>query len=86
MVMLMFTINLKSGIAVNGLFAIRGEPSTGMIKGEYMLERKGDLISLKLSPSKGWQPYEKKLAVKLIYLLNGTFTNWPKNIQMASNN
>jgi len=71
-------INLKSGIAINGLFAIRGEPSTGIIKGEYELERKDDLIRLQLSPSKGWQPNEKKLAVKLIYFLGAVFKNWPK--------
>jgi hypothetical protein len=71
-------INMKSGIAVNGIFAIQGEPSTGIIKGEYKLERKGDLISIELSPNKGWQPNEKKLAVKLIYFLGAVFKNWPK--------
>lgn len=71
-------LGLKDGVGVNGRFTISADPTVGQVTGEYQIARQGDRLELRLIPSGGWQPNERKWSVRFIYRVASVFTQWPK--------
>ncbi|MFW6287262.1 MAG: hypothetical protein ACOC2J_00755 [bacterium] len=68
---------LKDNISLQGEFIISAHKSIGTIKGVYKIIRKQNKVFLSIVPDKGWIPKEKKLSMKLFYLLAPFFKKWP---------
>jgi hypothetical protein len=69
---------LKDGANVSGKFTLTGHLSTGKITGEYYVSKAGELIRIRLAPTGGWQPNEKKWSLRFLYFVAKIFKNWPK--------
>lgn len=59
---------LKDNIRLEGKFTIDIDETTGVIGGEYFIHQKGEIVEMKLQPTKGWQPIPGKSWVKKHYL------------------
>ncbi len=62
-----------------GRFTIDCGPRAGRLTGTYALARRKDSVDLRVHPCGGWQPREKKLLVKALYLVAPMFRTWPKS-------
>lgn len=71
-------LSLADGAEVNGHFLISADPAVGQVTGDYEITRQGDQLTLRLLPSGGWQPNERKWSVRFIYRVARDFTEWPK--------
>lgn len=78
-------VNLADGASEGGAFTISSHVSTGMIDGEYTIERNGNSIRMVAIPSGGWSPNEKKLSVRFMYRTVDMFRNWPKTYRWEAN-
>lgn len=68
---------LRDGARAEGRFLVRGHSSTGVVSGDYRLERAGSEVRMEIHPSGGWTPAERKWSVRLMYRLVRTFREWP---------
>jgi hypothetical protein len=66
---------------VGGRFVAAGDPTAGKVEGVYAVARRGREVSLRLHPSGGWIPNERRLSVRLVYALVGLFRRWPKTYE-----
>jgi len=69
---------IKDGADVSGKFTLTGHPSTGKITGEYKVSKYDGNIQIRLAPTGGWQPNEKKWSLRFLYTVAKIFKNWPK--------
>jgi len=60
-----------------GEFEIEGDLSAGKIRGEYDVKRRGDRLTLRMTPSFGWIPKADKLSLKFLYIAVKMFKKWP---------
>lgn len=70
--------DLRPGAEVSGGFTIDADPRVGSVTGGYRVQREGDAVWVRLVPSGGWRPNERRLSVRLIYLVAPVFRRWPK--------
>ncbi len=68
----------------SGDFLIKGDPTLGEIKGNYMVTRIDDILKINLVPSGGWIPKKERLGIRLLYNVVGLFRNWPKTYQWTA--
>lgn len=68
---------LKDGLELEGEFEISAEKSIGIIKGVYIINTQENKISISMCPSEGWKANEKKISLKILYLLGPFFKKWP---------
>jgi len=73
--------SLENDIKLKGIFTIEAHPSTGYIKGEYILEKKDNHIALKMIPSKGWKPRHAKFSLFILYSVAKIFKKWPSTYE-----
>ncbi|RPA68001.1 hypothetical protein EF405_13740 [Cyclobacteriaceae bacterium YHN15] len=69
---------LKEGVDVEGTFEIHAHISTGKITGKYWVKKNQEKVNILLQPIGGWQPNEKKMAIRLLYAVAKIFKHWPK--------
>ncbi|MFW6030649.1 MAG: hypothetical protein ACOCRO_10440 [Halanaerobiales bacterium] len=69
-------ICLRDNIQLEGRFTISSDESFGSISGDYTIKR-NNKIHISMCPTKGWKPHEKKLSMKLFYILAPLFKKWP---------
>jgi hypothetical protein len=72
---------LREGASAAGAFVARGDPAAGRVEGVFAVERRGNEVRLRLHPSGGWLPNERRLSVRLVYALVGLFKRWPKTYE-----
>lgn len=77
-------VSLAAGAQANGRFAISADPTVGAVTGEYLIERQGNRVQMRMIPNGGWQPNEEKWTVRLIYRMASDFTNWPKTYRWTA--
>ncbi|MBN2665283.1 MAG: hypothetical protein JXR67_02145 [Bacteroidales bacterium] len=70
---------LNDKIHLDGYFTITTDNTTGTLTGEYYLEKHGLEILMKLHPSRGWQPNEKRWILKILFMAVKVFKDWPKS-------
>lgn len=70
---------LRDHLIVDGAFAITTDKSPGTIRGEFLVKRNGNEIEMRLHPTKGWEPNEKRWILKLLFLTVKVFKKWPKS-------
>jgi len=70
---------LKEDFSSDGNFTITTDKTPGTLSGVYFLKRLGDEISIKIHPKYGWQPNERRLILKFLFLFIKVFKQWPKS-------
>ena len=70
--------DLLPGAELLGRFTIDSDPRVGSVTGDYRLQREDDAVRVRLVPSGGWRPNERRWSVRLIYLVAPVFRRWPK--------
>ncbi|MDX9948377.1 MAG: hypothetical protein RBS38_13525 [Bacteroidales bacterium] len=70
---------LNDKIHLNGNFIISTDSSSGTLTGDYILEKQGLDILMRLHASGGWQPNEKRWILKILFLAVKVFKDWPKS-------
>jgi hypothetical protein len=65
---------------VDGHFTIRGEAGSGVVSGDYRVERAGRFVDLTIRPGR-WQPDVDRWSVKLIFGLVPLFKKWPSTYE-----
>ncbi len=71
-------LDLRPGADIAGRFTIASDPRVGRVRGEYRVEREGDRVRVRVVPSGGWTPNERRWSVRFIYLVAPVFRRWPK--------
>ncbi len=69
---------LRDGVEIAGRFIIKCPRKAGRISGTYALTCRKQTVNLRVHPSGGWQPNEKKLLMKALYLIAPMFRTWPR--------
>ncbi|PDW02263.1 hypothetical protein [Candidatus Viridilinea mediisalina] len=72
---------MADGASAHGGFQINADPMLGTLRGEYWIERRGNQVVLRATPSGGWEPNEAKWSANLIYRLAPIFSEWPRSYQ-----
>lgn len=70
---------LREGQRINGAFMITTDGSAGSINGEYHVKSRGNGVEMSIHPNKGWIPNEKRLILKLLFMIVKVFKEWPKS-------
>ena len=70
--------DLRPGAELSGRFTIDSDPRVGRVTGDYRVQREGDAVQVRLVPSGGWHPNERRWSVRFIYLVAPVFRRWPK--------
>lgn len=65
----------------SGSFSIAGHPSVGIVAGVYSIGRAKNELSIKLIPSKGWQPKATKFSTWFLFSVAKIFKKWPTTYQ-----
>lgn len=76
---------LRDGLIMNGVFAITTDGSAGSIQGEYHVKSRENETEMSIHPDKGWIPNEKRLILKLMFMIVKVFKDWPKSYQWHAN-
>ncbi len=76
---------LMVGAEVSGIFEIAGDPTTGLIRGEYSVQNRNGEINIELIPSGGWLPNEPKLTLRFLYRMVPMFKEWPTTYRWTAN-
>jgi hypothetical protein len=64
-----------------GRFVISGHESVGTVSGEYSIQSDGELVSIRLVPSKGWKPKATKFSTRFLFTVARVFRKWPTTYQ-----
>ena len=70
---------LREEIAIDGNFSIITDNTSGYIGGRYRVRRQGNEIDFEINPSEGWVPNERRLMLKVLFLVVKIFKEWPKS-------
>ncbi len=70
---------LRDGLETNGDFVITTDGTAGSVRGVYHVRRRGNDVEMSIHPDKGWVPGEKRLILKLLFLVVKVFKEWPKS-------
>lgn len=76
---------LGEGAEVRGRFVVAADESSGTVGGGYEIHRGGRQTTIRIRPSEGWLPNERKRAVRFIYRVAPVFRNWPKTYVWTAN-
>jgi len=76
---------LRDSLIIDGVFAITTNGSAGSIRGEYHVRNQGNETEMSIHPDKGWIPNEKRLFLKLLFLIVKVFKDWPKSYLWNAN-
>jgi hypothetical protein len=77
-------LSLRDGVELTGGFSITAGDAAGKVSGLYAIERQTEEIRLRVTPSGGWQPNERKWSVRFMYRMVPTFTHWPKTYEWTA--
>jgi hypothetical protein len=72
---------LRDGLKITGEFIITTDGAAGSIRGEYNARRHGNETEMSLHPNRGWIPGEKRLILKLLFMIVKVFKDWPKSYE-----
>ena len=64
-----------------GDFIITTDGAAGSVSGEYKTGRRGNEIEMNLHPNKGWISNEKRLILRLLFMIVKVFNDWPKSYE-----
>lgn len=53
-------LSLKNGVKIEGRFSTSVDNTTGILAGDYLIEKNNGEVTLSLAPKKGWQPMPGK--------------------------
>ena len=67
-----------------GKFEIEGDPSAGLIAGDYFVEQKDGTATITMIPAHGWQPRPTKFSLRFLYTVAGVFKKWPRTYQWTA--
>ena len=70
-------LDLAPGAAREGRFTITSDPRIGRVAGTYAARREGDTVSVRMVPTEGWRPLERRWSVLLMVRVNAAFRSWP---------
>jgi D-alanyl-D-alanine carboxypeptidase len=70
---------LRDDLNIKGAFAITTDGSAGSIRGQYQVKSRGHVTEMSIHPNKGWIPNEKRLILKLMFMIVKVFKEWPKS-------
>ncbi len=76
--------DIENNSIFNGVFTIEYHPSTGKIKGVYIIEKINDEISVLIIPSKGWRPKHTKFSLRFLYTVAKVFKKWPSTYEWTA--
>jgi hypothetical protein len=68
---------LRDGASVAGSLVISADSGIGQVSGDYEIERTGDRTLMRLHPSGGWQPAERRWTLRFLYRVASIFREWP---------
>jgi hypothetical protein len=68
---------LDNKVHFEGHFTISTDSSTGKIRGIYSVDKNETVTDLRFTPDKGWIPYEKRLILKIMFMIVRVFKEWP---------
>jgi hypothetical protein len=71
-------LDLRSGAECSGRFTIESDPRVGRVRGDYRVQREDDRVRVRVVPSGGWTPNERRWSVRFIYAVAPVFRRWPK--------
>ncbi len=71
-------LDLRPGADLAGRFVLESDPRVGRVRGEYRVEREADRVRVRVVPSGGWTPSERRWSVRFIYAVAPVFRRWPK--------
>ncbi len=71
-------LDLRSSAECSGRFSIESDPRVGRVRGEYRVQRGDDRVRVRVVPSGGWTPNERRWSVRLMYAVAAVFRRWPK--------
>jgi hypothetical protein len=69
---------LAEEVSIVGRFVISGDGSTGAVGGRYRLDRRSGKAAIRVQPTEGWKPVERKWSFRFLYVVARVFKNWPK--------
>lgn len=69
---------LREGAARRGRFRIDMEAALGDVSDDYVVERHGAQVQMRLHPSGGWRPGVRRWSIRIIFLLVSLFRKWPQ--------
>ncbi|MFO7621845.1 MAG: hypothetical protein R6W81_11375 [Bacteroidales bacterium] len=70
---------LRDGLEMDGDFVITTDGAAGSIRGVYHVRSRGNEVEMSIHPDKGWIPNEKRLILKLLFMIVKVFKDWPKS-------
>ena len=70
---------LRDGVNINGDFVITTDGATGSVRGVYRVSSRENQVEMSIHPDKGWIPNEKRLILKLLFIIVKVFKEWPKS-------
>ncbi len=76
--------DIEEDSSFEGEFEIVGDPSTGKIRGEYKVEKKGNCLDLQMIPSYGWIPKPDRPSLKMLYAVAKIFKRWPSTYRWTA--
>ncbi|GEL08601.1 hypothetical protein [Salisediminibacterium halotolerans] len=68
-----------------GKFELSAHPSTGVIAGNYAVEKTKGETTITIVPSDGWKPRPAKLSLLFLYTAAKIFKHWPKTYEWTAN-
>jgi hypothetical protein len=68
---------LADGTDVNGAFRITAQPSLGVVRGIWRIERRGGELQLEIVPDGGWTPGPAPRMARLLFRAVSMFRTWP---------
>ncbi|HNT93855.1 MAG TPA: hypothetical protein PKJ71_09185 [Bacteroidales bacterium] len=70
---------LRDGLELDGDFVITTDNAAGSVRGVYHLRSLENEVEMSIHPDKGWIPNEKRLIIKLLFMMVRVFKDWPKS-------
>jgi len=70
---------LRDGVKMDGDFVITTDGAAGSVRGVYRVSRRENEVEMSIHPDKGWIPNEKRLILKVLFILVKVFRDWPKS-------
>lgn len=72
---------LRDGLKIAGYYIITTDEAAGSVRGEYHATCRGNETEISLHPNQGWIPNEKRLILRLLFIIVKVFKDWPKSYE-----
>ncbi len=76
--------HLADDALIEGNFRIAGDPSTGIIEGEYIVSSSDGVATITMVPSGGWSPDPDRLSLRFLYRVAEMFRTWPESYRWTA--